>query len=358
MRSSDGKFPSGARIVVTNYDRLHYFNPSDFAGLGCDESGGIKNMDAARTAEVIEFARTLQYRHLYTATAAPNDYIELGTSAEALGELGFQDMLSKFFKQQTSKDRLGWGRTKYRLRGHAEHDFWRWVCSWARAVRKPSDLGFEDGKFILPPLETVEHVIQAKTSRPGYLFDLPAMTLEEEREEHRRTLPERCAKVAELVSNTGESAVCWCHLNDEGDTLERMIPGAVQVSGSDSDEVKEERFLAFVSGQIRVLVTKPIIAAWGLNWQHCAHATFFAAHSYEQWYQAKRRLWRFGQMKKVRIDMVTSEGERGVLDNLNSKSKAADAMFSKLVELMNDHLRIERKNPFTNAASVPSWLKN
>ncbi len=355
-RSHEGKFPSSAKIIVTNYDRLHYFNASDFTGMVCDESGVIKHFEAKRTAEITEFMRTLPYRLLCTATAAPNDYVELGTSAESLGEMGFRDMITKFFKQQTSKDHLGWGRTKYLLKGHAEHDFWRWVCSWARAVRKPSDLGFEDGRFILPELKTTEHVIAARTKRADMLFDMPAVTLEEQREERRRTMPERCEKVAELVNDTGKPALCWCHLNPEGDLLEKLIPDAVQVSGSDSDEKKEEAFLAFSSGQIRVLVTKPVIAGWGLNWQHCAHETFFPSHSFEQYYQGVRRCWRFGQENPVNVDLVTSEGERGVLDNLKNKADAADAMFAKLVSLMNDHLAIKRGVPFTGQSEAPSWL--
>jgi hypothetical protein len=355
VRSSNGKIPNGARIIVTNYDRLNLFDTNDFAGVVCDESSAIKNLDGKRTTEVTEFLRTIPYRLLCTATAAPNDFDELGTSSEALGELGHRDMITKFFKKETTKDHLGWGRTKYQLKGHAEHDFWRWVCSWARAIRKPSDLGFDDGKFILPPLETEEHVVKAITPREGVLFDMPAITLEEQREERRRTMGERCDKVAELVAHD-QPAVVWCHLNPEGDRLEKIIPGAVQVSGADSDEVKEERFVAFSSGQIRVLVSKPVVAGFGLNWQHCAHQTFFPSHSFEQYYQAVRRCWRFGQTRPVKVDVVTSEGEAGVLANLKRKAENADAMFANLVSLMNDHLRIERKNPFKKKEKKPSWL--
>ena len=349
----NGKRHSG--INVTNYEQLHHYSPDDFAGVAADESGGIKHFESKRTAEVTEFVRTLQYRLLATATAAPNDYDELGTSAEALGEMGYSDMLARFFRQQTAKDHRGWGRTKYRLRAYAERDFWRWVCSWARAVRKPSDLGFDDAEFILPELVTNEHVIQARTRREGLLFDLPAVTLEEQREERRRTLAERCEKVAELVRHD-LPAICWCHLNPEGDLLERLIPGCVQVSGSDSDEEKEEKLLAFISGQARVLVSKPIVAGWGLNLQHCAHETFFPSHSFEQWYQAVRRCWRFGQKNPVRVDVVTSEGERGVLENLKRKAVQAELLFTRLVELMNEQLHIRAMNPFTAAASVPPWL--
>lgn len=352
-RSHDGKV---GRITVANYDRLHYFKPADFAGVVCDESGGIKHFDAKRTAEVIEFLRTLPYRLLCTATAAPNDYVELGTSAEALGEMGFQDMITKFFKKVNNQSHQGWARAKYILKGHAEHSFWRWVCSWARAVRKPSDLGFEDGKFLLPELLTKEYVIHARTKRPDMLFDMPAITLEEQREERRRTMPERCERVAELVNKSKAPALVWCHLNDEGDMLEKIIPDAVQVSGQDSEEAKEKAFLDFSAGKIRVLVTKPIVAGWGLNFQHCAHETFFPSHSFEQYYQGVRRCWRFGQTKPVQVDLVTSEGERGVLDNLKRKAEAADLMFAKLVELMNDHLTIKRSNPFTVKSELPSWL--
>jgi hypothetical protein len=188
------------------------------------------------------------------------------------------------------------------------------------------------------------------------LFDMPAITMDEQREERRRTMAERCEKVAALVNGTRRPALVWCHLNPEGDTLEKLIPDAKQISGSDSDEAKEEAFLAFSAGQIRVLVTKPIIAGWGLNFQHCAHETFFPSHSFEQFYQGVRRCWRFGQTRPVQVDLVTSEGERGVMENLKRKADAADAMFAKMVELMHDHLSIKRSNPFTTNAALPSWL--
>ena len=358
IRSSDGKFPAGARVVVTNYDRLHYFSPDGFAGVVCDESGAIKNFSGKRTAEVTDFLRTIPYRLLCTATPAPNDFDELGTSSQALGEMGYQDMITKFFRKQTAKDYLGWGRTKYKLKGHADRDFWRWVCSWARAVRKPSDLGFDDGPFVLPPLETREHTVIARTRRPGFLIDLPAMSLQEQREEGRRTIEERCEKVAELVADTREPAVVWTHLNDEGDLCERLIPGAVQVAGSDRDEVKEERLIAFAAGEIRVLVTKPVLAAWGLNWQHCSHQTFFPSHSFEQFFQAIRRSYRFGQTRSVVVDVIATEGEAGVLANLQRKAEAAEVMFANLVELMNDHLNIRRDDPFRTREELPAWLSS
>lgn len=216
-RSHDGTIPSGGGIVVANYQRLHLFDSKKFSGIVCDESSILKNFDGATKAAITDFARKIPYRLLCTATAAPNDYIELGTSSEALGNLGFMDMLSRFFKKEgktlsrSDENRAG----VFRFRGHAERDFWRWVCSWARAVRRPSDLGFEDEGFVLPSLTTREHVIKASRQRDGMLFDLPAMNLEEQREERRRTIGERCEMVASLVKPKRPSVI-WCHLNDEG----------------------------------------------------------------------------------------------------------------------------------------------
>lgn len=355
-RSRDGSLSSSQRITVTNYERLHYFSPSDFSGVVCNESSILKNSDGKTRDAVTEFLRTIRYRLLCTATPAPNDYDELGNSSEAIGELGLRDMRTTFFRQSTSKDHLGWGRSKYLLRPYAIRDFWRWVCSWARAVRLPSDLGFDDGKFSLPPIHYREHVVKARSLRPGTLFETPAITLDEQREERRRTLQERCEAVAELVSETGRPAISWCHLNPEGDLLERLIPDAKQVKGSQSDDEKEELLNAFSLGQVRVLVTKPVIAAWGMNWQHCAHETFFPSHSYEQMYQAIRRCWRFGQERQVVVDIVSSEGEAGVLDNLQAKADASEAMFANLVELMNDQLHIKRSKEFHQQEKCPSWL--
>jgi len=353
----DGKLGS-ASIVIANYERLHYFTPGDFQGVVCDESSILKNFDGVTKAAITEFMRTRPYRLLCTATAAPNDYIELGTSSEAIGELGFADMLSKFFKKvektYTRADEHRGG--VYRIRGHAVDDFWRWVCSWARAMQKPSDIGFDDNGFILPPLNVRQHIVKARTLKEGWLFDVPAVGLKEQREERRRTIKERCEMAARLVSQTGKPAICWCHLNDEGDMLTSMIDDAVQVSGKDSDERKEEVFEAFSSGQVRVIVSKPVIAGFGLNWQHCAHQTFFPSHSFEQWYQAVRRSWRFGQSSPVTVDVISSEGESDVLENLNRKQDAANTMFRNLVKMMNDSLQVRSKPYGTEKEEVPSWL--
>ena len=230
------------------------------------------------------------------------------------------------------------------------------TCSWARAIRRPSDLGFDDSAFVLPELIEREHIVEAQTLADGMLFAMPAEGLKEQREERRRTVTERCEQIAALVNNTGQPALVWCQLNDEGDMLESMIPDAVQVSGSDSDDRKEERLEAFADGKARVLITKPKIGAWGLNFQHCNHVTFFPSHSFEQYYQSVRRCWRFGQKRPVTVDIVTTEGERGVMRNLQRKAQQADTMFSHLVAEMNQSLAIEKANNMTKKVQVPSWL--
>jgi hypothetical protein len=346
-------------ITITNYEKLHLFTPSDFVGVICDESSILKSFDGATKQLVTEFMRKHRYRLLATATAAPNDFIELGTSSEALGYLGHMDMLNRFFKNDLNNSAQGRMRgevIKWRLKGHAELPFWRWVCSWARAVRRPSDLGFDDSRFVLPPLIEREHMVEANELAPGMLFALPAVGLKEQREERRRTLTERCERVASLVNPTGQPALVWCHLNNESDLLEDLIPDALQVTGSMSDEDKESRLMAFASGDIRVLVTKPSIGAWGLNYQHCNHVTFFPSHSFEQYYQGVRRCWRFGQQRPVTVDIVTTEGERGVLENLQRKAAQADSMFANLVAEMNAAMVIDRASKFTGKLEVPSWL--
>lgn len=361
-QSRDGTIGPSPHIVVTNYQQLHRFRPEDFSGCVCDESSVLKNYDGKTKDAVTEFMRVLPYRLLCTATPSPNDYIELGTSSEALGEMGYQDMLTMFFRDERINERPYYvhafaRQAKKVLKSHAERDFWRWICSWARACRKPSDLGFDDDDYDLPPLTHREHIIEASRPRDGYLFDLPAKTLQDQREERRRTIEERCEKVAELVAHD-RPAIAWCHLNDEGNLLEKMVPGAVQISGSDDDDAKESAILGFIAGDIRVLISKPSIFGYGLNLQHCSHMTFFPSHSWEQYHQGVSRCHRFGQDSPVHVDIVSSEGEAGVVSNLRRKADQAEAMFARLVELMHDHLVIEKTNPFTTKEEKPPWLSS
>jgi len=354
-RSTDGTI--AGKITVTNIERLHHFNRHDFAGMGLDESSILKGVDGATRTFVTEFMREMEYRHLWTATAAPNDYFELGTSSEALGYLGYQDMLTRFFKEDSVKDYLGWGRKTYRFRGHAEQQFWRWVCSWARVCRRPSDLGFDDAEFILPGLVEQEHVIRNSAPREGMMFAIPANDLREQREERRVTLDQRCEVAASYAIKHPGASVLWCHLNDEGDLLEKLIPDCVQVSGSMSDDEKEEKLIAFQDGKIPRLVTKPKIGCFGLNWQHCHNVITFPSHSFEQYYQAIHRCLRFGQKNVVTTTIVTTEGEIGVLKNLQRKMAQADRMFESLSQHTNDALKIDRSIEFTKQANVPAWLR-
>lgn len=351
-------------ITVTNYEQLHKFNPHDFSGMVCDESSILKNFDGAIKESVTEFMRRMPYRLLCTATAAPNDYIEFGTSSEALGGLGYMDMLGMFFKNDQNslhpstrgRHNSAWYGCKWRFKHHAERPFWQWLCSWARAVRKPSDLGFDDGKFILQKLNIHQHIVNASRPLDGYLFTVPAHGLSEQRSERSHTITERCERMAQLMADQPTS-VGWCHLNSEGDLLAKIIPGAVQISGRDSDEEKEEKFDAFASGQCTKLITKPKIAGFGLNWQHCSHTAMFPSHSFEQYYQSVRRFWRFGQTKDVTVDVVTTEGESDVMQNLQRKADAADKMFSMIVQEMSHELHIRQTDSFTRTMEVPQWLQ-
>ncbi len=346
-------------IVVCNYERLKHYSPADFVGCVCDESSILKNYTGARKTEITQFVRKMKYRLLATATAAPNDFHELGTSSEALGYLGYMDMLNRFFKNDMNNSASGRHRgqvIKWRLKGHAEQAFWRWVCSWARAARMPSDLGFENGDFELMPLVENVHVVRCSTLAEGMLFEMPAVGLQEQRDERRRSISDRCEKMAELANSTTEPVIGWCHLNNEGDLLQELIPDAVQVSGNDSDEKKEEKLLGFQSGKYRVLITKPKIGAWGLNFQHCNRVMTFPSHSFEQYYQSVRRCWRFGQQREVTVDIITTEGEQDVLKNLHRKKEQAEKMFSNLVAEMNKAMGINITDTHTKTMELPSWL--
>ena len=364
-QSRNGKV--SAPITVSNYEQAAKFNPADFGGVVCDESSAIKAFDGSTRAIVTELMREMPYRLLGTATAAPNDYLELGTSSEALGELGYMDMLGRFFvnDQRTSTHRPMGGKKGdgklvhgtmdgYRFKGHAEGPFWRWVSSWARAIRKPSDYRYSDDGFHLPELIENLHVVESSIGREDTLFDVPAIGLAEERAELRRSLPDRCEKAASLLADA-ESGVAWCHLNDESSMLTRLIAGAVEIKGSDAPEAKEEKLAAFSAGDVRVLVTKPSIGAWGLNWQHCHRMTYFPSHSYEQYYQAIRRSWRFGQKEPVTVDVVATPSIEGMLANLQRKSEQADRMFDHLLAHMTDALRIQRQNDHVKEMELPSW---
>lgn len=361
-RSKSGNFKK--KLVVTNYESLHNFDSNKFAGVICDESSILKNFKGHIKHDINMFMRKVKYRLLATATAAPNDYIELGTSSEALGYLGYMDMLGKFFKNDqnncASNKRGRFNEaTKWRLKGHAEIAFWRWITSWSRAIRKPSDLGFEDKDFNLPKLNINHNELDVVGFSPKGFFpelSVSARGLKEQREETRETINDRCKKTADIVNNSKDFYVVWCNLNAEGDLLEKLIPDAIQVSGKDKDDKKEEKLIAFSNGKHRVMIIKPKIGAFGLNWQHCNRVIYFPTHSYEQYYQAIRRCWRFGQKREVFVDLIYSKGFENVMTNLERKQDQATIMFENLVKEMNNSLSIQNNNNFNLKEELPKWF--
>jgi hypothetical protein len=355
-RSRDGKCDGTPCVWITNYEQLHKFDPTMFGGFIGDESSCIKDAKTERKHIVTEFMRRIQYRLLCTATAAPNDFWELGTSSEALGLLGFRDMITTFFKQETGKDHLGWGRTKYRFRGHAQEPFWSWVCSWARSLRKPSDLGFSDDGFDLPPLIEKEIVVATAKTRAGMLFSLPGRDMREEREERRNSIEERCEMAADIAHDHKGQTVIWCELNPEGDALEKLVDESKQVKGSMTDEQKEEYLTAFSKGELKRLILKPKLGAWGLNWQGCHNVVSFPSHSYEQYYQAVRRCYRFKQKHPVKVSLIVGEGEAGILKNIRRKAEQSEHMFKSIVAHMKDAMHLATKDYFPEKEELPKWL--
>jgi len=361
-RSRDGKIHN--KITITNYEQIHHFNPNDFSGIICDESSILKNFNGKIKQQINIFMRKIPYRLLATATAAPNDYIELGTSSEAIGYLGYMDMLNKFFKNDqnnsaTNKRGRFTEETKWRLKGHAHQSFWRWVTSWARAIRYPSDLGFDDNGFILPDLIEIDNELKEygrfeEGILPGFL--LPARGLKEQRDERKATIESRCEKVFDLLKDHKDFSVIWVNLNKEGDLLEKIIPDSVQVSGKDSDESKEEKLISFSEGKIKRLIIKPKIGAWGLNWQHCNNVIIFPTHSYEQFYQSIRRCWRFGQKRKVTVNLVFTKGDENMIKNLKRKQSQSVEMFNHLVQHMSNSLNIDNNKGFKKELYNPEWL--
>lgn len=316
----------GARIVVTNYEMLEHFEPAAFDAVVIDESSILKNYDGAfRNRIIASFAKT-PYRLACTATPAPNDFMELGNHSEFLGIMKRSEMLATFFVHE-GQDTRGW-----RLKGHAEGAFWDWVCSWAVVIRKPSDLEYDDGGFKLPPMEVSQHAVEAERSTV-HLFPMEVKGLRERIAARRDSIDQRCAEASKLALGApAEPWIIWCALNREAEAVANAIPGAVNLTGSDSLDVKETVLERFVSGEILVLVTKPSIAGFGLNLQHCSNVIFLGlSDSWESYYQCVRRCWRFGQKRQVNVHIVISETEGPVLANILRKEADADTLFSEIV---------------------------
>ncbi len=325
-------------IVVTNYDRRHLFDLSQFAGIVLDESSIIKSQDGKTRSELMDTAADIPYRLCCTATPAPNDWTELGQHAEFLGVMSAKEMLAMFFVHEGSI-RADPNGEEWRLKRHAESDFWRWVASWAVMLRSPADLGYDDPGYDLPPLNLHQITVQAEY-RPtsGMLFPTEARTMAERRSVKKESITDRVKAAADLVNaHSDRPWLIWCDLNAEADALVSAIDGAVQVQGSDTPEEKASRLLGFCQSSPRVLVTKPKIASFGLNWQHCSDMVFVGLNdSFEQLFQAIRRCWRFGQTNPVNVYMIASELEGAVVANLRDKERRYDLMAEAMVKHMRD----------------------
>lgn len=351
-------------IVVTNYDRAHLFDFSRFGGVVLDESSILKAADGKTRAQLTEACRTVPYRLPASATPAPNDWTEIGQHSEFLGVMSAKEMLSMYFVHDGS-NRAG-GGDGWRLKRHAEHDFWRWVASWAVMIRKPGDLGFDEPGYDLPPLRRHQVTVSVPHEDPYSLFAEQAATLQERISARRESVPQRVAAAAEIVNAQRDRPwLVWCQLNDEGDQLTRAIPGAVQVAGSDSREDKATRMLAFARGEIDVLVSKPSICGFGMNFQVCSSMAFVGLNdSFEQLYQAVRRCWRFGQTNPVDAYLIASEREGAVVANLERKEREFEAMSDAMALHMRDLTRSAIRGGRVSASDqhanrkmeLPSWL--
>lgn len=347
-------------VNITNYQKLEHFDLSRFVGVILDEASILKSTDGHYKAMLIAECAKVPFRLSATATPAPNDFMELGNQAEFLGVMSHTDMLATFFAHD------GGETQKWRLKGHAENEFWRWMASWSVMLRKPSDLGYDDAGYNLPPLNRLQHVVESDTPTTGMLFALPAETMQERIGARRDTVAARVAK-AVAITPTDRPFVWWCNLNAESEALAKAIPGAVETKGSDSEDVQERKLLDFVEGRTRVLVTKSKVAGFGLNFQHCADCGFVGLNdSFEQVYQAVRRFWRFGQTKPVNAHFISAEVEGAVMANLARKEADADRMAAGMVLHMADLSSMAvrgsvRDTPDYNPQEpvrIPSWLES
>lgn len=315
-----------AGINIANYERLHKFDPSIFGGVVLDESGCIKHHDTKTFRALTDAYADTPFKLPATATPAPNDWTELGTHAEFLGICTRAEMLAEFFTHN------GGDTNVWRLKGHARDVFWKWVATWGAMIRRPSNLGFDNGAYNLPPLHLHEHLVEYELPLNGMLFAAEAQSLSERREARKASMEDRVRECAQVVNaEKSEPWVVWCDLNAEGDALTKAIDGAVQISGADDTDTKESRLTDFARGHARVLVSKPSICGWGLNWQHSARMAFVGVtDSYEAYYQAVRRCWRFGQRRDVHVHLFASKAEGAIVANLKRKEREAGEMAEAL----------------------------
>lgn len=347
-------------VNLVNYEKLHKFEGIEFGGVVLDESQILKNYTGKIKQMLIDRYRDTPFRLACTATPSPNDHKELGNHADFLGVMPSNEMLSRWFINDTMK------AGGYRLKMHAAKDFWQWVASWAICISKPSQIGGSDEGYDLPPYEINKHVVSIPYdgAAEGFLFDVHGISATNIHEEKKRSNQARAAKVAELVKQKEGSVLIWCHTDYEADELKKAVPEAVEVRGSMKDSVKEQRLLDFAEGKIRVLLTKPTIAGAGLNFQICSQQIFAGiSFSFEDFYQAVRRSWRFGQKNQVTVDVILSDAESAIEKSIANKealhnlmeSSMAEAMGNVNIDLINEELCRERYVP-TNGFSLPRWL--
>lgn len=344
-------------INITNYEKIGKFGTKDFAGVVLDESSILKNFDGKTKQKIIDNFLYTPYKLACTATPAPNDYMELGNHAEFLNIMTQSQMLSSFFIND------GATTQKWRLKGHAYHKFWEWVSSWGVVVNNPNDLGYTEQDFTLPELRHKEHTIEGANTTDR-LFVTEAETLTERRQARKESLEDRVKKCAEIVNSTDEQFIVWCDLNKESELLAREINGAVEVKGGDKDQHKESSMLDFSEEKIRVLVTKPSIAGFGMNWQNCNNMAFVGlSDSFEKYFQAVRRCWRFGQDKPVNVHIIISEKEGSVLKNIKRKQHEFETMINEVTKLTKDRVKESiKEKPKTKKESaknikIPEWLR-
>lgn len=352
----------GPGINITNYEKLAHFDLSAFGGVVLDESSILKAYDGKTRTMLIQVCKVIPFRLAATATPSPNDFMELGNHAEFLDIMSYTDMLATFFVHD------GGDTSQWRLKGHAEGPFWRWMCSWAVMLQRPSDFGYQDGGYALPPLVQNEHIVSVECQpsfETGLLFPMEARGLSERIGARRDTVDLRVRQAIDLTPSD-RPFVWWCNLNSESDALAKGIPGAVEVRGSDSEESKERKLVDFSEGRIRILITKPSICGFGMNWQHCADTGFVGLNdSFEQVYQAIRRFWRFGQTKAVNVHFIAAETEGAVLANIRRKEADAErmgrAMVAHMASLNIEHIKGATRDRAdyqpTVPVAVPAWLE-
>lgn len=353
--SKDGKHKG--KIVVSNYERLKNFDYNNYKAVILDESSILKNFGGAFKTQITEFMKKIKYRFLSTATPAPNDFIELGTSSEALGYLGYMEMLTKYFGNNENNIRPQEIACKWYLKPHAKDAFFKWVNSWGISIQNPSDIGFSNDRYKLPELIKNYHQIKNKNNLiidgQIQMFNSVARTMTEVREEQKITIPQRCEKAVELSED--KTSVYWTNFNKESELLNKIDLEAVEIKGSMDIDKKEEILLAFAKGEIKRIITKPKMTSFGLNWQHCNHTVYFPTWSYEQYYQSIRRFWRFGQKKPVTVDLVFSDGQKRVLDTLELKTDNAINLWKRLNDNLHGHIQINKK-VITDKITLPKFL--